>query len=37
MFEIPYMQSVGYSARAVVNNVLKGAQLSHENESCKIS
>ncbi|XP_049821937.1 probable phosphorylase b kinase regulatory subunit beta isoform X1 [Aethina tumida] len=41
LLEIPYLQSTGYLARAVVNNVLKGGQLSADfetdSESCKIS
>ncbi|CAH0557440.1 unnamed protein product [Brassicogethes aeneus] len=41
LVEIPYLQSTGYLARAVVNNVLKGGQLQHEiesdSESCLIS
>lgn len=37
LFEIPPMQSMGYLARAVVNDVLKEGQLMTESESCKIS
>lgn len=37
LFAVPCMQSMGYLARAVVNNVLKGGQLMSDNESCNIS
>lgn len=41
LFELPDMQSLGYLARAVVNNVLRGGELTHdpeaEAESCKVS
>lgn len=41
LFALSYMQSLGYLARAVVNNVLKGGELTHEldkeAQSCKVS
>lgn len=41
LLEIPYVRSTGYLARAVVNNVLKGGQISKdiesEPDSCKVS
>ncbi|KAJ8947472.1 hypothetical protein NQ318_009775 [Aromia moschata] len=41
LMEIPYARSAGYLARAVVNTVLKGGQISKdlecEPDSCKIS
>lgn len=41
LLEIPYVRSTGYLARAVVNTVLKGGQISKdiecEPDSCKVS
>ncbi|RZC40824.1 phosphorylase b kinase regulatory subunit beta [Asbolus verrucosus] len=40
LLEVPYIQSTGYLARAVVNTVLKGGQLSdidNDTESCLVS
>lgn len=41
LLEIPYVRSTGYLARAVVNTVLKGGQISKdiecESDSCKVS
>lgn len=41
LLDSPYVRSTGYLARAVVNTVLKGGQISKdlesEPESCKIS
>ncbi|CAG9825330.1 unnamed protein product [Phaedon cochleariae] len=41
LLEIPYIRSTGYLARAVVNTVLKGGQISEniekEPESCRVS
>lgn len=40
LMEVPYVQSTGYLARAVVNNVLKGGRLSDldgETDGCAIA